>query len=1056
MADLPDWLKQHGLDSFAGVLRENDVDLDILPDLTDADLERLGLSLGQRRRLLKAAATLAPISTSPQALDAPAAPNAAREAERRQVTVMFCDLVGSTELSARLDPEDMGQLIRRYQDTCAGIIARFDGFVAKLMGDGILVYFGFPQAHEDDAERAVRAALAVVATMGQFTTPEGRRLQARIGIATGLVVVGDIVGTGVAREQSIVGETPNLAARLQALAAPDTVLISQSTRQLIGRWFDVEDAGAHAIKGFAQPVAVWRVRHEAAVASRFAAVRAESRVPFVGREHEIGLLLDRWRLAQAGEGQLVLLVGEAGIGKSRMIDALRERCGGEPLASVSFQGSSYHANTALHPLIRHLELAAGFAFEDPPSRKLEKLEALVGSAGGNTATVVPLFAQLLSLPIEGRYLVPETTPAQRNAATIAAFVDHVRRLAARSPLLFCLEDAHWIDPTTIELMTQLIDAIERAPVLAIVTARPEFATPWSGRPHATSLTLNRLGRAQCAEMVAAVAASAIPATVLDEIVAKTDGVPLFVEELTKSILESVATERTAVPATLQDSLMARLDRLGEAKDIAQTAAAIGREFRLSLLAAVVPVAPAELDRAVARLVDSEIVFPQRQTVEVSYSFKHALMRDAAYESLLRARRQRLHERIGRVLEERFPSVVAEEPEVLAHHFERAGLAGAASDYRERAGDRAAAGSHYTEAVAHFSAALEQLRTLPGGAARARREVSILLKLSTALAILKTPQSAEFADVSRQAYELAQQLGDGPELFRATWQQWFGANMSRRREEAHVRAEELVGLGQRLSDEDLFLEAIHCRWSTALFRGELAVAFNDSLEGVRRYDAERHHGLGPAFGGHDPGVCAHCVQALSLAFGGVGERAQASIEAAIELAEKLGHQHTLAHAYANAVFIFPVIGDRCATERASERLIDIAERCNFPPQRAIGRFFSGWARATGAGLESALDLMEAEVDRAGKLGPMPNYVATLLAEIRLAAGRAAEAFALIEQTLAGITGPDVGFYLPRLLRLREVCLERLGKGAPPASAAAEFARRHEQRVVALRAAAGVAG
>jgi predicted ATPase len=630
----------------------------------------------------------------------------------------------------------------------------------------------------------------------------------------------------------------------------------------------------------------------------------------------------------------------------------------------------------------------------------------------------------------------------------------VRRLAEQTPVLFLLEDAHWIDPTTAELIAQLIDAIESARVLAIVTARPDFVPPWSARPHATQLTLNRLGRAHAARMVATIAAAnAIPPAVFDAIVGKTDGVPLFVEELTKSILESGTLDRAAVPATLKDSLMARLDRLGEAKEIAQIAAVIGRQFSQALLASVASVDSADLDKAVARLVQGEIVLPQRQALEVSYSFKHALLRDAAYDSLLRARRRVLHERVGKALEARFPSIVAEEPEQLAHHFAAAGLAEAAAYYHERAGDRAASRSAYSEAIAHFSAALNETRKLPDSA---QRELALLLKLNPALSILEGAQSDKVAKVSQRAYEIAQELGDGPELFKATWNLWYGDTLGRRSSAALSRAEELVALGERLNEEDLLLEAIHCRWSTAFFHGNYVVAFNDSREGVKRYDPERHQHLGAAFGGQDPGVCAHSVQAITLALCGRVDNARISIGAAVELAERLGHPHSLAHAYMEAAVVAQITGDRAATDRASHRLIEIGQRYEFPPQHAMGLFLSGWARAIGPDLTAGLELMEAEFTRASTLGPLPNFFATLLADVRVQSGRVAEAHQLIEQILAGLDGPDIGFYLPQLLRLRHDCRARLSPNtsddrSSAIAVAIRLVRLHHDRLSALQVA-----
>ncbi|HTY67704.1 MAG TPA: adenylate/guanylate cyclase domain-containing protein [Alphaproteobacteria bacterium] len=1052
--DLGEWLKAQNLEVLADVLRANDVDLDVLPELTDQDLERLGLSLGHRRRLLKAAASLAPASAPTAAAAAPPAVASEREtAERRQVTVMFCDLVGSTELSARLDPEDMQDVIRGYQDVCAGAIARFDGFLAKLMGDGVLAYFGFPHAHEDAAERAVRAALAIVAAMPDMRAADGTRLVARIGIATGLVVVGDIVGTGVAREQSIVGETPNLAARLQGLAAPGEILVSQSTQRLLGRLFDLEDAGTHALKGFAQPVPAWRVRGESALFRRFAAAR-DSAVPFVGRETEMGLLLDRWRLAAAGEGQFVLLTGEAGIGKSRVADALREHCQDEAVFAA-FQCSPHHANTALYPMIRYLEIAAGFAAGDPPRSKLEKLEAFLTPASTAARTLVPLFAPLMSLPVEecpsvSEMAVPEMTPAQRKTATIAAFIDHMVQVAAWRPVLFLLEDAHWIDPTSAELVGQLVDAIQAARVLVVVTARPDFVSPWTGRPHATQLALSRLSRAHCAEMVIAVAAAhAIAPEIRDDIVAKTDGVPLFVQELTKTILETASTDRAAVPATLQDSLMARLDRLGEAKDVAQIAAVIGRQFSHSLLAAVAPGSGADLDRALERLIQSEIVFPQRQALEPGYSFRHALMRDAAYDSLLRARRQALHGRVAKALEQEFPAIVAEEPELLAYHHASAGNPEAASLAHERAGDLAASRSAYKEAVAHFEAALAQARKLPD---QAQRELALSLKIYTPMSILKSPQSPEVADLAASTYQLARGLGDSPDLFKATWNLWMSANLGKRRDEAGIRVKELVALGERLGDEDLLFEAIHCRWSTAFFGGDLAMAHQDSRDGIRRYDPARHRELGTVFAGHDPGVCAYTIHALTLSVARESEATRRALASAVSLAEKLGHPHSLGHAYQLAMYAQYHLGDAAAVADAAARLVALGEKWNFPLHHAIGRYFEAWAQTADSNLEAGLARMEAEYERAASLAPFPNYFALMLARERLAAGRVQDALELAEQALAGMAGPDPGFYLPDLLEVRASCRARLGlDGAAVTPALQDLVRRYDSRLAALKAA-----
>ncbi len=696
--------------------------------------------------------------------------DATRDAERRQVTVLFCDLVGSTELANAIDPEDMGEFIRHFQDTCAGAIARFDGFVAKFMGDSVLAYFGYPLAHEDAVGQSVRAALAIVASMAHEKRPDGQAPEVRIGIATGLVVIGELVGAGAAREHSVVGETPNLAARLQALAEPDAILVSQTTHQLLGRQFESESIGEHALKGFAKPVPAWRVLRESAAESRFAAIRTPGRHSLIGRMDEMELLLDRWQLAREGAGQVVVIQGEAGIGKSRVVDALSRLLAGEPHVRVLCQCSPYHTNSALHPVIRHLERAAGFAGDDSTARKLEKLESIFAGSGGDIAATSRLMADLLSIPTGDRYPPTEIAPAQRKAATIAALVDQLTRLGDREPVLFVLEDAHWVDPTTRELVTRLIDGTVGARVLVLVTARMEFDSPWPSGGRIASCVLRQLGKEQCANLVAGIAAGrSLEPGLIDEIVAKADGVPLFVEELTKAVMESASSDRPVVPATLQDSLMARLDRLGPAKEIAQIAAVLGQQFSRPLLEMVAVESAADVAPGIARLVEAGMVVDKSRGNDSGYSFSHALMRDIAYENLLRGRRRQIHERAGRALIEHFPAVAENEPELVAHHFAHAGIPDLASTYHERAGDRAASRFAFAEAAAHFGAGQAETGKLADGPDRVQRELALLLKLGPALAIIKGPQSPEVEDdLSTRARCRRTRRTTTSALFKATW------------------------------------------------------------------------------------------------------------------------------------------------------------------------------------------------------------------------------------------------------------------------------------------------
>jgi class 3 adenylate cyclase len=644
--DIAAWLRDVGLERYAQAFLEHDIRADVLADLTETDLEKLGVSLGDRKRFLKAIAALRIASSADSAKSDQVARStprafAAREAERRQLTVLFCDLVGSTELSSRLDPEQMREVIGAYQASVAEVVRRWDGYVARDMGDGALVYFGWPQAHEDDAERAVCAGLELVQTVASLRPAASPVLQTRVGIATGHVVVGDLGSWG--DRDSVVGETPNLAARLQSLAEPGAVVISQATRRLVGGLFELHDLGSQRLKGFAKPLAVWRVSGESKAEGRFEARHTTGLTPLVGRSHDLGILLERWAWARDGDGQVVLLSGEPGIGKSRLVREVRERLTGEPHIRLLYQCSPHHTTSPLHPVIEQLERAAGFERDDSPENKLDKLEALLARGTDRLDEAVPLIAALLGIHIGDRYTLPELSPQRQKQLTLEALADQLGGLSAERPVLLVYEDIHWIDPTSLELLGLVVERIQRLPVLAVITFRPEFQTPWSAQPHVSALTLTRLGRRDGAAMVdRMVGGKTLPDEVSAQIAKKTDGVPLFVEELTKTVLESGLLKDAgdcyelfgplpplAIPATLQDSLMARLDRLGPVKEVARIGAAIGHEFSHTLLAAVARWSDAELQTAIDQLVASELIFRRGAPPGAAYSFKHALVQDAA-------------------------------------------------------------------------------------------------------------------------------------------------------------------------------------------------------------------------------------------------------------------------------------------------------------------------------------------------------------------------------------------------------------------------------------------
>ena len=739
--DVGAWLRRLGLEQYEASFRDNDIDAEVLPGLAADDLAGLGVrSIGHRHKLLAAIAGLrGTVETVRPNMTVPDSPVAAPEradragalagAERRQLTVMFCDLVGSTELSARLDPEDLREVIGAYHRSITETTAPFAGFIAKYMGDGALIYFGYPRAHEDDAERAVRAALALIAAAGGVDVAN-EKLRLRIGIATGLAVVGDLIGVGAAQEEAVIGDTPNLAARLQALAPPNGCVIADSTRRLVGDLFEYEDIGTVALKGFAAAVRAWRVLAESRVESRFEALRgsAEALAPLVGREEELELLLRRWEEAKQARGRVVLLSGEPGIGKSRLVASVAQHLTVQPYVRIQYFCSPHHQNSALYPVIGQLKRAAGVEPDDSAAEQLEKLRRVVRAHDTDEREeTVAFIADLMSVRGPAVRSAEHLTPQQRKERTLRALVAQLAPVSVATPVLMVVEDVHWIDPTFRELLELIIDRVPELAVLCLITFRPEFSPPWLGRPHVSLMALSRLGREQGAEMVDRIARKPLPAGLIEQIVARTDGVPLFVEELTKSVLESGLlrdeSERyalvgplppLAIPTTLQDSLMARLDRYSTVKEVAQTGAAIGRQFSYALVAAASPLPNREVERALDQLVESELIFRRGMPPEAMYTFKHALVQDAAYSTLLRSKRQQLHASIAAALEAHFPQLVESEPERAARHFSEAGLADKAVEYWSKAANRAARGYAVAEAIETLNLGLADIERLNAG------------------------------------------------------------------------------------------------------------------------------------------------------------------------------------------------------------------------------------------------------------------------------------------------------------------------------------------------------
>ncbi len=738
MQEIGDWLATLGLSRYARLFEDNGIDLSVLADLTDQDLEKLGIVVGHRRKLLR---EIAKLKEAENRSATAAAQLPLDAAERRQVTVMFSDLVGSTALSTRLDPEDLREIIAAYQKCVTETVRRCGGFVANYMDDGVLVYFGYPEAHEDDAAQAVSAGLELIAAVAALATSVP--LQTRVGIATGLVVAGSLIGPAEAPERAIIGETPNLAARLQAIAEPDTVVIAESTRRLLGNLFEFKELEARSLKGIAGSVRTWVVQRTSSVASRFEALHAGELTDLVNRQEEMELLLRRWSSAKAGKGQVVLLTGEAGIGKSRLTVALLEKLAGEPHRRLRYFCSAQHPDSMLYPVIGQIERAAGLARDDTPQAKLDKLDAMLAE----TSTAIEdagLLAEMLSLANDGRYPAPELMPQQRRQKTLDALIRQLEALTRQAPVLVVFEDVHWADPTTLEILGRTVDRIANIRALLIVTGRPEFQPPWIGAAHVAALTVNRLAQPEVAALVdRVVGARAIEANVRRDIIARTDGVPLFVEEMTKAVLEAggenagqPAAVAPAVPASLHASLMARLDRVGPAKEMAQIGAAIGREFSHALLVAVVGRPEAAIGPALNRLITAGLLFRHGQPPHAIYVFKHALVQDAAYGTLLRELRRALHTRIAESLESQFADIAENQPELLARHYTEAGLIEKAARLWGKAGQRSLARSALVEAAEQLTRALAQLATLPSTAALRREQIKLQVALIVPLIHVK--------------------------------------------------------------------------------------------------------------------------------------------------------------------------------------------------------------------------------------------------------------------------------------------------------------------------------
>jgi class 3 adenylate cyclase/predicted ATPase len=1068
MQQIADWLEKLGMSEYEQRFAENGIGFAALRHLTDQDLKDIGVLLGHRRIML---AAIQELGSSAAAQPVTAELKRQDTAERRQVTVMFSDLVGSTALSARMDPEDLREVISAYQKCVAETVQRFGGFVAKYMGDGVLIYFGYPQAHEDDAERAVRGGLAVIEAVGRISSVEP--LQTRIGIGTGVVVVGDLVGSGDAQERGVVGETPNLAARLQAGAKPGTIAIDATTRRLLGGLFEYRDLGGIEAKGFANRAQAYEVLRPSMVESRFEALRTAT-TPLVGRDEEVDLLLRRWEQARRGEGCVVLISGEPGIGKSRIAETIVERLGGEPHTRLRYFCSPHHQDSALYPSIAQLERAAGFRREDPAEQRFAKLEAVLAQGTNDLSEAVPLLADLLSIPTGERYPPLNLTPLKRKEKTLLAQVAQLEGLAARQPVLMVWEDVHWSDPTTRESLDLIIDRVPTLRVLVILTFRPEFTPPWIGRSHVTMLTLNRLPRRQGAEIIAYVTGGkALPKEISDQIVDRTDGVPLFIEELTKSVVESGIVAEAgghyavagpvaplAIPTTLHASLLARLDRLALTREVAQVGAVLGRSFSYELISAVAQMPQQKLDGALEQLVAAELIFCRGMPPDAEYTFKHALVQDAAYSTLLRSRRQQLHARIASILESQFPDVVETQPELIGRHFGEGGFEEKAITYFTIAGELAVKRGAHAEVIRHFRRALELLQGQPETAERSKAELKVLEKLGPALQAAHSFGAPEVERTYLRARDLCEQLGEPVGLFRALWGLWVNTVGRERYEAARPIADELFTVAHRLDDRALLLEAHHAMCPNTLWVGDPQAARSHGEQGMRLYEREEHRSLAFLFGGHDPGVCCRMHSGMALWFLGYPDRARECSRTGLAMARELSHVQTIVGELPLGGIINQLCGDVVAVHEIAESLTSLSTEHGFPQWLAFGNILNAWVLAQNRGESPSARLRRAINEYRAAYEQYVPYFLTLLAAIQSRYGELTEGLDTVASAL-GLTGERGSRLLdPELLRLKgELLIARDPRAKADAEVAfcqaMDIAQRQNSKSWELRAAMSMA-
>ena len=1073
--DIAEWLGRHGLGQYAQTFAENHIDYSVLPDLTEDDLEKLGISLGHRKKLLRAIDAVwgtrqARDTTKVARTGAEAtSPAQHREAEFRQITVMFCDLVGSTQLSEKLDPEDLQKIIDSYRRECSTAIRRYGGEVARYLGDGVLAFFGWPYAHEDDAPRAVHAALEIVSVVTKIS--ESVTLACRVGVCSGPVVVGEIRNSTASWSMDAVGETPNIAARLQTLAEPDTVLISESTRRLVSATFDLQGLGPQALKGITEPVRAYRVLAAKSAGSRFEAAHAGTLTPLVGRSSELRLLLDRWEKVKEGDGQVILLSGIPGVGKSRLLHELKSHVEEEPHILLHHQCSPYHNQSAFHPVIEQIEQAAHLIAREADADKITKLQAYLPRSTNSSIEPLLLIANLLSISTENQQHLSELTPQQIKNRTISTLVEMLLAFSVQRPTLCIFEDAHWLDPSTLELLELMISRIAHARVLLIVSSRPEFRPTWLAHANVSTHSLTRLSQAEVKTMIRDLLRGGnMPQKLVDQIIEKADGVPLFIEELTSSTLSAPLretlghTEQPAslrVPETLSDALMERLDRAAPSRRVAQIAAVIGREFSDDLLSAAARIDEEDMQSALSLLEQADIIYRVGISPFVRLAFKHVLLRDAIYDSLLKSKRQQIHADIAAILVHDFPKLVENQPEVLALHYQEASNHQMAIRYWFESGQRALAHSANVEAIANFRKALQLLNALPETPERIKQEIDIQLALGIPLIAVRGYTAAETREAFSRARTLCLRLGDIPEYFQALFGLWGNHWMCGKNDEALRMADEFLSRSRALSDPVLLMVANRVMGSTLLTLGDFQSSASHFEETIRLSTGREER---PLYNLYMVGPRAASLLLLSwdLWILGYPDQALSRVSEALASGKDLGHPYTVAFAHYMTSVVHLLRGDAAHALESAERSFEMSQEQRFSLYAILSRISRGRAigelgRLGEARVELTQGIDEARRNGVGFMLPMMD---SWLADVHTKTGENEYALSFVERALTNIGDVTGRSWEAELHRQRAQILlaldpSKLREAESHLQKSIEVARGQSAKSLELRAATNLA-